>query len=293
MKISIRSIYTDLKGFERIIKLYHTVQARHDGTLEINMAGVDWMDANMCAPFGAILFHFVGRGNIRLFKMRHGLRNELSINGFLTNFGFDVPREKDLEGTTIEYQRFEIGKTEVFREYIAKHFVGKGIPNMSEALHKKFRESIAELYQNAVDHSSTGERGIFACGQYFPKQNRLDFSIVDLGIGMRKNIFNELGLDLTSKEAIRWTLQENNTTKKTTEGRPGGLGLKLIKEFITLNGGKILIVSDSGYWCFHDNKESLRTLCKSFPGTIVNIEINTADKRSYCLAEEVDPNSIF
>ena len=159
------------------------------------------MDENMCAPLGAILYHFRKRGKIKLLNMKSELKNAFTVNGFLTNFGFDVPREKDLEGTTIEYQRFDPGKAESFKEYIAVHFVGKPIPHMSEALSKRFRESIAEIYENAVYHSCT-IRGIFACGQYFPGEKRLDFSIADLGIGIRRNILRNTGVELSSKDAI-------------------------------------------------------------------------------------------
>ncbi len=292
MKTRINSLPTDIRGFERIIRLWHNSQLRRDGLLEVDMSGVEWMDANMCAPFGAVLYSFKAKGIIRLSGMRIGLRKALSVNGFLANFGFDVPRESDLEGTTIEYQRFERGKSDAFKDYIDMHFVGKGIPRMSEALHKKFRESIAEIYENANDHSSSS-LGIFACGQHFPNENRLKFSIADLGIGMKQNIFDKMGFDLPAKEAIKWAIEKNNTTRQPAEGKPGGLGLKLIREFIGFNGGKIQIVSDRGYWCYQNSKESLRTLNNSFPGTVVNIEINTADTKSYRLLSEVDPRSIF
>ncbi len=77
---------------------------------------------------------------------------------------------------------------------------------------------------------------------------------------------------------------------------PGGLGLKLIRQFVELNGGRLQIISDAGYGSFGANDVEQRTFEAPFPGTVVNIEINTADTSKYYLAseaEEVDPESIF
>ena len=89
---------------------------------------------------------------------------------------------------------------------------------------------------------------------------------------------------MNSDKAIEWALQEGNTTRKGNV--PGGLGLKLIREFITMNKGRIQIVSDRGYWEFSPQGETLTRIDTSFPGTVINIEINTADTSSYRLRSE-------
>src|SRR3989442_10337383 len=78
----------------------------------------------------------------------------------------------------------------------------------------------------------------------------------------------------------------NNTTK--TRRIPGGLGLKLLRDFIRLNQGRIQIVSDAGYWEFAKGTATTRRFDKPFPGTTVNLEINAADHHSYCLPSEQD-----
>ena len=69
--------------------------------------------------------------------------------------------------------------------------------------------------------------------------------------------------------------------------------MKLIKDFINLNKGKLQIASDAGYWSFQLGKFETKRFSMPFPGTVVNIEINTADKQSYRLASEIDPSNIF
>ena len=164
------------------------------------------------------------------------------------------------------------------------------IPAMSIGLLKKFRESIFEIFSNAVLHSET-EMGIFSCGQFFPKRDKLDFSVTDLGIGIRQNVNKNTGLNLVPEKAIIWATEGHNTTKRGLI--PGGLGLKLLSEFIDLNGGRIQIVSDAGYWKREKGEISTARLSRPFPGTVVSVEINTADKQSYALSSELSEKDIF
>jgi hypothetical protein len=256
------------------------------------MSSAKWFDANMFALFGAALYDSRDKHHLKLTGINKPLHSLLQRNGFLENFGFTGGKVPDYKGTTIEYQRFDKTDSDAFKKYVERHFVGKGIPDMSQALHKKFRESIAELFDNAVEHSKT-TKGIFACGQYFPNDCRLDFSIVDLGMGMKNVINTSKEKNLGPVEAIEWAMSGKNTTRRRRDKKPGGLGLKLIKEFIALNGGKIQIVSDAGYWSYKNTGIETDTFSLPFNGTVVNIEINTADTQSYCLESELSPDDIF
>lgn len=257
--------------------------------LVIDMQGVYWFDANMAAPFGALLYR-IGRNinTITIENIQPGVRTILQKNGFLSTYG----QEKivDNNETTIEYQRFDAKDDRYFASYIEKYFVGKGLPRMSVGLHKKFRESIFEIFSNSVIHSGT-RLGIYSCGQFFPTKNLLIFSVVDLGVGIRQNIKDKLNLELSAEQAIRWATSHHNTTK--TGPVPGGLGLKLLREFITQNNGRIQIISENGYWELLNGQISTRKFDHPFPGTVVNIQINTSDTSSYCLSSEIDADSIF
>jgi hypothetical protein len=93
------------------------------------------------------------------------------------------------------------------------------------------------------------------------------------------------------EKAISWATEERNTTKSGSV--PGGLGLKLLREFIDLNGGSIQIVSDAGYWRREGQKTTTARMLHRFPGTVVSLEINTNDTNSYALAYELSPADIF
>ena len=162
---------------------------------------------------------------------------------------------------------------------------------MSEGLTKRFRQSLFEIFQNAAMHSKS-ESGIFTCGQFFPQMHRLDFTIADAGVGIRENVRQYTGNSkMNSCTAIIWALTEGNTTK--TGDQPGGLGLKLLKDFILMNKGKLQIVSRYGYYQFSASGDKCIKLDYDFPGTCVNIEINTQDTSSYCLQSELSSDDIF
>lgn len=100
-----------------------------------------------------------------------------------------------------------------------------------------------------------------------------------------------LGTDLAPEEAIEWATREYNTTKR--DNIPGGLGLKLLREFIDLNEGYLQIVSDAGYWRRRSRRTTSMRLEHPFPGTVVSVEINTADQNSYSLSSEHTADDIF
>lgn len=291
MKISLPSeVRHDRTGFEGLVQFFARTKDSSFDKVEIDMVKASWFDGDMCAPFGALLYRLGSNlNNVILSNIPSHVERILSKNGFLSSYGrVKIP---DTYGTTIPYQRFDLKDDRFFASYIEQEFVQRPeMPKMSKRLIKKFRESVFEIFSNSVLHSRT-ELGIFSCGQYFPRLNRLDFAVADLGIGIRRNVNETLGLHLTAPEAIEWATSARNTTKMGSI--PGGLGLKLLREFISLNNGRLQIVSDGGYWCLDSGTRMVTMLPFEFPGTVVAIEINTADKRSYVLSSEVNDTDIF
>ncbi len=289
IEIPFSEVRSDFQGFTTLVNLAERLNSLEYSSVVLNMLSADWVDANMCAPLGAILYKASRNLNmVRFENMSQGVQRIFQKNGFLSYYGH--AKKADTYGTTIQYQRFETKDDRFFGAYIEQHFKNKAIPDMSESLRKKFWESIFELFSNAVIHSET-EQGIFTCGQNFPRKKHIDFAIADLGIGIHQTLINKKGLHFPPEEAINWAMEGRNTTK--TGSIPGGLGLKLLQEFIRLNRGRIQVVSYTGYWeqCA-DGTILKRILPHPFPGTVVNIEINTSDTHSYALSSE-QPEELF
>jgi len=286
---SLPAIHHDQAGFEALVRLHGQTKDCVLDDIAIDMSATTWFDADMCAALGAILYRLGEQANtVKLQNIHPQVENILSKNGFLSHYG--RTRIPDHWGTTIPYHRFDVKDDRYFADYIETELMHRSeMPSMSPGLMKKFRESVFEIFSNAVLHSRTTQ-GIFSCGQFFPRRNRLDFSVTDLGIGIRQNV-QEAGLNLAPEMAIAWATEGRNTTKSGQI--PGGLGLKLLGEFIDLNGGRIQIVSDAGYWRREGGNTVRCRLSQPFPGTLVTVEINTADTQSYILTSELSSADIF
>ena len=281
MITKLRDIKSTFLGFSRLAELANETKDCFLDTVEVDLSSATWFDANMSAPLGVIFAHLADGLNTVQPVAKNGVATILTKNLFLAGYGYDA--RTDNYGTTIPYRRFKPEDSRYFAAYLNKHLVGKGIPKMTEGLGRRFKDSIFEIFMNAAMHSET-RFGIFACGQFFPTKQRLDFCIADAGIGIRKKIRKELNLAMNSDKAILWALEDGHTTRKGDV--PGGLGLKLLREFVAINGGRIQIVSDRGYWECSGDKETAMRFEHPFPGTVVNLEINTADAQSYCLSSE-------
>ena len=290
MRVALDNIDHGIVGLRRLTQLVASTESLRNDRIELDLNATTWIEADMCAVLGAVLHRLRERGNIiALVNMRPELKSALAKNSFLSHYG--NYRESDIYGATVTYRRFDIDAERSFSSYIYHEVLHRTeLPIMSRQLQKKFSESIFEMFNNAVQHSKS-EFGVFSCGQFFPDIDQFNFTMVDLGIGIRQNIKNELGWDLTAEAAIEWAVSANNTTKREPSS-PGGLGLKLLREFIDRNGGSIQIVSDAGYWQRFNKQTNTGTFKNRFPGTVIALQFNTADNHSYILEGEDDYNDI-
>ncbi len=292
MKVFLEDVHHDKRGFEALLDFHQKTADCVFDSIEVDMSRTFWFDADMCAMLGALLYRLGDNANsIRLTNIQDKVRVILSKNGFLGHYGHGAVQ--DSYDTTIPYRRFGLGDGRFFSGYVGEELVGRPeLPEMSEGLSRRFRESIFEIFSNAVIHSGS-RLGVFSCGQFFPGRKQINFMMADLGIGFRENIRRHTELDLPAADAIEWATQGNNTTKSERDNVPGGLGLKLICEFIDLNGGCVRIVSDAGYWKRKGGQIEKTTFNPCFPGTVVSLEIDTADTGSYILASERVEENIF
>lgn len=277
---------TSKAGFDALALLSREAEKWFFDEVELDFSGCGWFDANMAGPLGCVLSQIIDHLNsIEIVGLPLPVRAILSKNRFLENYGGSkFAGEHD---TVVPFRRFDLEDGRYFAAYASGHIRGKGLPAMSIALQRKFFESLGELFENAVMHSES-RLGVFACGQFYPNKRRFDFCLCDAGAGFEGSIARAFDLRVDSLKAMRFCLGEGNTTKRD---QPGGLGLKLLKRFIKLNKGRIVIVSYSGYYEFVDGVDRYENLSHSFPGTCINIEINTADSCSYQLNNETTSDS--
>lgn len=285
------TVKSQKEGFDHLAELAADTSETFNSVVELDFSRCGFFDANMAAPLAAVLTQLsVERFNrIEIVNIPQGIRNILCKNRFLVQYGYDPI--VDVNQTALPFIRLQLKDENRFADYLTRHLNGKGIPRMTKAMGKMFRQSVFEVFQNVVIHSRS-ELGVFICGQFYPQLQRLDLTIADAGVGIRTNVRRFLRNNkLTSVAALKWALQAGNTTKTGTQ--PGGVGLKFLKDFIELNGGKIQIASRYGYYEYNRGAESFSKLTADFTGTAVNLEINTGDMHTYKLSSELSSQDIF
>ena len=285
-----KDIESDFEGYQDLIDFYHQTEKVFFDEVVVDFSNVFWFEANLCAVLGAILVELKSKlNNIKFIRLNDKIKNIFLRNDFLSYSSSE--KLVNFGQTTIKYRKFDSEDEKYFMHYVNGELLSKSdLPKMTIQLKKKISESIFEIFVNSVSHSET-ILGIFTCGQYFPTKERIDFTIVDRGIGIKEKIRKEIGEKMQGDEAIAWALEERNTTRKGDI--PGGLGLKLIKEFIKLNEGRIQIVSNDGFCELSGNEVFQQVFNLTFPGTLVNIRFNIADTKRYKMSDEVDENEIF
>lgn len=122
----------------------------------------------------------------------------------------------------------------------------------------------------------------------------LDITFVNLGKSVVENVNNFLTSKrkdtISSCKTLEWAFIEGNTTKQV----PGGLGLAILKQFIGMNEGTIQMISGDAMLEINGSVSTDTKLEKWFPGTIVTVEFNCDDDKTYMMTDEVqDMDNLF
>ena len=282
------NIDNTFESYQKLISFYQ--RNRHSFFETIHIELKKWFSANMSAALGAVLDAFTSRLNeIQFDYLSPKIEAVLLKNDFLTYYG--KQRAIDVNNTTIKFQKLKPTDGKYFKNYVIEELIeghNADLPKMSSGVKEKIVEAIYEIFVNAQIHSET--QFIYTCGQFFPNKNKIEFTIVDSGIGFKEKINRRFNSNLTTMQAIKWAVQDKKTTKK---GVSGGIGLALLKEFVEKNKGKMQIVSDDGFYQFDCEGEIVQEFKGNFPGTIVNLQFRTDDRNNYSLKSEIDINDIF
>ncbi len=217
-------------------------------------------------------------------NLKQQIATILSKNGFLQNTAIDIHK------TTIKYTTFDLSNAILFSEYTEQYLNTPNIPLMTDSVKVKFFEGLDEIFGNCAIHSQS-PRGIHACGQIYPHKHSIVFTITDVGIGIPTLVRRQLNRDLSDETCIHLAMQEGFTTRSLDV--PGGLGLKIVKQFVEKNGGKLIVVSQNGYWELSSQGLTASPILYPYPGTSVSIEIRTDDTNVYDMDEHIDLQSLF
>ncbi|MGA7497366.1 MAG: hypothetical protein WBX00_11615 [Isosphaeraceae bacterium] len=143
---------------------------------------------------------------------------------------------------------------------------GENMPAMTPYLQMEINKALCELFVNIFEHASSPCGGL-AIGQYYPIKKQVQFCVCDVGVGLVRKVQSAgFGLNCCG-DAIRWALQEGNSTKQG----PNGLGLYLLQDFVRVNGGCLRILANTGHYHQKEAHTIAESLGVSFPGTLIQL----------------------
>lgn len=284
-----QSVRSDYKGYYSLLSNFRWYLDCDASEITLNFRANTWFDANLLPIVYAYIRHGKksGIGSVYDNQRDCPLHRLLLRNNFAKEC-FDLPYQPRREETVVPFKIFRAEATYQFADYIDAQLI-RYFPAMEDRVKRDLSTYIQEVFGNAQIHG--GCKRVYTCGQYYHKQQKMDFTIVNLGTTIGENVTVFLGeqrIPLPSHN-ISWAVEPEHSTKRT---HSGGIGLSLMRDFIHFNHGKYQIVSGKEYWELNGQRIQERTLPAPFPGTIVNIEINQNDK-SYYQYGDTDDDPVF
>ncbi|WP_405411717.1 hypothetical protein [Maribacter sp. Asnod1-A12] len=261
---------TNFSGIKRLFEFYKSASEHHNEVIYLDFYHLTWFDANLSALFGSILAKLRKENNLTFSTDLNFLKEHFDVlfrNGFLHS----ETTIDDVQKSTVSFKSFSLDDKDNFINYIENDLLNhRGMPTFSENEKDSIIESLIEVYCNIQIHSKS-EEPFYVCGQYYPQEGVLTFSMVDLGVGFLPAIKKKTkGAIDNSYDAIKWALEKRNTTKV---GSPGGLGLFNLNSYFHSTNSNFQIISGDTFWSL----EMENTLIKKFHfpdpyvGSILNL----------------------
>lgn len=265
--------HTDYSGIKRLFEFYHKASEHSNTTVYLDFYHLTWIDANLCALLQSMLFKLNSENNLTFSADLNYISEKFNVlfkNGFVNN-GSPV---LETNNSAIVLKSFSSKDKSAFVKYINDDMLNhNGMPPLKEDTRDTILTSLIELFNN-IDIHAESKYPLFVCGQYYPKQAKVVFSIVDLGIGFLPPISKKTNGEIDNCLAsIKWALIKRNTTKKDT---PGGLGLTDLHRYCKSSNGVIQIITGDTYWSSDLEKTvfSCHKFKLPYTGSIINLHFS-------------------
>ena len=289
-----KNLSNDIQSYKNLIKLYHLLNSEIDKSVLLDFTKVSFLSANLLAVLGCCVDNIISskKHRIAIRNLHPKIKEVMRKNGFNKYFTWD--NLDDTYHSTMDYAIFEATTEHLvdFEHYLLLNvFSRNNLPTMNSTYQNSIIDNLLEMFNNVIDHAESSS--VYVCGQYFPKNSNLSFTIVDLGKTIFENV-NEYLCDHNieiPENTLKWAIIPGNSTK--TAYAPGGIGFSTLLEFLKLNKGFFTLISDNELYEIRPGKERFNKLTLSFPGTIVTITINLLDEQFYLLDKENNDLIIF
>lgn len=288
--ISIPRINDDPRDFDTLFSIWKACQDPQH--IDLDFANCDFLKQNAVAFLGGMIAHIKSEGRsvfLRDETLSPALRRNLEQNGFLYEMGLDVP---PWDGNSVPYRQDRQPDMDTISRYLREKWIGRGWLNIHPDLTEAIVGNVLEIYSNAFTHGYS-PIGVYSCGQRYPQLEELKITAIDFGIGIPQSVRQYLQSTgkpyaIPDDKTLQMAFREGFSTRPGL----GGLGLKLLKEFIHLNNGRLDIYSHSGHAIIDAAGERYEMMSTFFQGTVVNITINI-DRKFYYLSAESSNQTPF
>lgn len=281
------NLNNNIHAYETLIKLYHTLNVDSEKNVLLDFTKVNFLSANLLAVLGCCLENIVAtkKHKIAFRKLHPKIKEIMRKNGFNRYFTWD--NLDDTYHNTMDYASFESTTEHLvdFERYLLLNVFSRSyLPVMNSSYQNSIIDNLLEMFNNVIDHADSSY--VYVCGQYFPNNENLCFTIVDIGKTIHENVTSYMhSKNMTCPDnSLKWAVIPGNSTK--SEEAPGGLGFSTLLAFLKLNKGYFTLISDHEIFEIHPGKECFHKLPSPFPGTIVTITINLKDEQFYILEKD-------
>jgi len=268
-------VETNNIGNQKLLDFYNYCKNYSYSTITLDVNHLLWIDANLSALLLAIRHTLAKTNKLKFFIDFACLKGDLNVlirNGFSNCFTGNSRRfvPEDFRKSTIPLKAFKIDDADSFASYIQGDLLShRGLETVKFKDKDKVKDSYFEIFDNVGIHSKTTEP-IIACGQYFPRNSQLKFTLVDMGQGFLKEIAEFTKRNeriIKTSDAINWAIRGNSTKK----GIGGGIGLNNILNFCLKSDGEIHIITDDCYWYYADKKITHFSISNHFIGATIHL----------------------
>lgn len=193
---------------------------------------------------------------------------DIPVQGYARPFGAIVGFAEPGSGspTTIAIEGFESGDSAQIGTFLIDGWSAMA-RSLSRASTEYVVSAVAEIFENGITHARS-DVGVLAAGQYYPKRDDLELSVVDLGIGIPGSLAAAFGRREEEIDAIRvleWAFEPGRSSLRTSRG----LGLAIVRGFVRRNGARLLIASGSAFAQADGEAWQTARLSTRFPGTLI------------------------
>jgi len=288
--IIIPRINDDPSDFNTLFKIWSDCQDQQQ--IELDFSRCTFLKQNAVAFLGGMISHIKSNGgtvSLNTNTLTSALRANLEQNGFLFAMGEDV---SPWDGNSVPYREDREQDLQKISRYLQEKWIGKGWLNIHPDLIEAIVSNVLEIYSNAFTHGFS-PNGVYSCGQKYPQLEVVKITAVDFGIGIPQSVRTYLRATgktdpITDDKTLQLAFQDGFSTRPEL----GGMGLKLLKEFIQINKGRLDIYSHSGHAIIDADGERYEIIDSFFKGTVVNISINI-DQKFYYLTTESSKQASF